>query len=67
MTIMKKTYIIPQMQLTVVDCESLIAESLIIGDGTATGEDGGWVKEERGTGWGSSGKSVWDDDWSKTE
>ena len=62
---MKKTYIIPQMQLTVVDCESLIAESIIIGDGKT--DDGGWVKEERGTGWGSSGKSVWDDDWSKCE
>ena len=64
MTIMKKTYIIPQMQLTVVDCESLIAESLIIGDGTATGEDGGWVKQDV-TSTTRDSYNVWGDDWSK--
>ena len=66
MTIMKKTYIIPQMQLTVVDCESLIAESLIIGDGTATGEDGGWVKQDV-TSTTRDSYNVWGDDWSKSE
>ena len=63
---MKKTYIIPQMQLTVVDCESLIAESLIIGDGTATGEDGGWVKQDV-TSTTRDSYNVWGDDWSKSE
>lgn len=62
MTIMKKTYIIPQMQLTVVDCESLIAESIIIGDGST--DDGGWVKQDV-TSTTRDSYNVWGDDWSK--
>lgn len=60
---MKKTYIIPEMQLMVVDCEKLIAESLVVsGSGTAQGDDGGWVKENNSS---TPSYNVWDDDWNK--
>ncbi len=60
---MKKTYIIPEMQLTMIACEKLIAESFEInGNTTVRGTSGGWVKEDTGS---RSDYNVWDDDWSK--
>lgn len=58
---MKKTYIIPEMQLTVIACEQLIAESL---GKHATGADSGvvLVKENNSS---TPDYNVWDDDWSK--
>ena len=60
---MKKTYIIPEMQLTVIACEQLIAESLGINSSTTVqGTSGGWVKEDATS---RDDYNVWDDDWSK--
>lgn len=64
-TTMKKTYIIPELQIIKMHMQDSIL--LNTSETTVEDENGGWVKEERGTGWGSSGKSVWDDDWSKSE
>lgn len=62
-TTMKKIYIIPEMQLTQLACESLIAESVVVdGQKTATGTSGGWVKEDAAS---RQDYNVWDDDWSK--
>lgn len=64
-TTMKKIYIIPEMQLTQLACESLIAESVVVdGQKTATGTSGGWVKEDA-TSTSRDSYNVWDDDWSK--
>lgn len=63
-TKMKKSYIIPKMQLTVIACEQLIAESIgINGDSSkkTTVANGGWAKENTST----PDYNVWDDDWSK--
>jgi hypothetical protein len=64
-TTMKKTYIIPELQVIKMHMQDSIL--LNTSETTVEGDSGGWVKEERGTGWSSSGKSVWDDDWSKSE
>ena len=62
-TTMKKIYIIPEMQLTVIACESLIAESVEInGSKKTSGTSGGWAKEDASS---RQDYNVWDDDWSK--
>ncbi len=61
---MKKTYIIPEIELTAVNGSTLLAESLDIdGNKTSTVSNGGWVKGNDASP--RSDYNVWDDDWSK--
>ena len=58
-TIMKKTYIIPELQLTHINAATMIAESVGVNKTTTVeGDRGGWVKQDR------SDHNVWGDDWS---
>ena len=56
---MKKAYIIPQLQLITVGCETLIAQSFSKNEEGAD-EDVVLIKEDNSIG---SGNSIWDDDW----
>ena len=57
---MKKTYIIPQLHVMQISCESLIAESFTK---NASGADEGVVLV-KGESSSRSNYNVWDDDWS---
>jgi hypothetical protein len=60
---MKKTYIAPELDVQLIQLESLVALSFKDGEADPDGEV--LIKEDRGEDiWGSS-KNVWDDDWSK--
>lgn len=60
---MKKKYIIPQLQLIHINCETLIAESL--GKYSQGGADEGVVLVKGDNSSSSSSRyNVWDDDWS---
>ncbi len=59
---MKKTYIAPELDVQLIQLESMVALSY----GGEADDSDGLVKEDRGEDiWGTSTKSVWDDDWSK--
>ena len=57
---MKKIYIIPELQLTEIHCEKLIAESLLINSQQTTSTQ--YVKENPAAG--RQDYNVWNDDWS---
>ena len=57
---MKKTYISPEFLLIELRCTEILAESIVIDDGTATGSNGGWAKEENTS---TTNKSIWDEEW----
>lgn len=60
---MKKTYISPEIQLTVINCETLIAQSTM---GKYSGDGGSQlVKEDVSSSSRNDDYNVWDDDWSK--
>ena len=56
---MKKTYIIPSLQLIEIHCEKLIAESIAYDATKSTGTQ--YIKSDRSS---RSSYSVWDEDWS---
>lgn len=60
LTIMKKTYIIPQLHITEVRCETLFAASQFDVD-TQNSVSTQYVKGESSS---RSNYNVWDDDWS---
>ncbi len=59
---MKKTYIIPELQLVTLSNATMIAESL---SKYSTGADEGVVLIKDDNAATSSGYNVWEDDWSK--
>ena len=63
---MKKTYIIPEIQITEIAFSAMIAESITIsGDSSkkTSGANGGWVKDNSASS--RDDYNVWDDDWNK--
>ena len=61
LTTMKKIYSTPQLIVTRLHTERLIAESLIFRSGTIENESDVLVKDNQAT---SSNYNVWNDDWS---
>ena len=61
---MKKTYIIPEILVAEINCETLIATSPLSVDGnqTSSAEQGGFVKGNTAS---RNDYDVWNDDWSK--
>ena len=60
---MKKTYISPEFILVELRGIQMLAESVpvdVTGETTASGNSGGWVKEENTT---ITDKNVWDNEW----
>ena len=61
---MKKTDIIPEIELMAVNGATFLAESLgVDGDKTVSGGNGGWVKSNDASS--RSDYNVWNEDWSK--
>ena len=58
---MKKTYISPEFLFVELRGIQMLAESVPVGNGTATGDNGGWAKEENDNM--ISDKNIWDDEW----
>ena len=56
---MKKTYISPEFLLIELRCSNMLAESVALGGGSASGGNGGWAKESTPI----TDKSVWDEEW----
>ena len=56
---MKKTYISPEFLLIELRCSNMLAESVALGGGSASGGNGGWAKESTPV----TDKSVWDEEW----
>ena len=59
---MKKTYISPEFLFVELRGIQMLAESVPVGKGTATGDAGGWVKEEEDYN-PISDKKIWNDEW----
>ena len=57
---MKKTYISPEFILVELRGIQMLAESVPVDDNTASGTNGGWVKEENTS---ITDKNVWDNEW----
>ena len=58
---MKKTYISPEFILVELRGIQMLAESVPVDGNTASGNSGGWVKEENDNM--ISDKNIWDDEW----
>lgn len=65
---MKKIYISPSLQAYQIGGKDDLLQSIIIGSSDSPVDDEGdigFVKGDRGGDRGGSGRTVWDDDWSK--